>query len=71
MKKTLPKVRNEIDKELRRYGRPFTESQKNEVVENVAKRAGFLDVDDFITISATEECPFPSFPPNLKTNLTE
>lgn len=39
--------KNEIDKELRRYGRPFTESQKNEVVENVAKRAGFLDVDDF------------------------
>lgn len=39
--------KNEIDKELKRYGRPFTESQKNEVVENVAKRAGFLDVDDF------------------------
>ena len=39
--------KNEIDKERRRYGRPFTESQKNEVVENVAKRAGFLDVDDF------------------------
>lgn len=39
--------KNEIDKELRRYGRPFAESQKNEVVENVAKRAGFLDVDDF------------------------
>lgn len=39
--------KNEIDKELKRYGRPFTESQKNEVVENVAKRSGFLDVEDF------------------------
>ena len=39
--------KNEIDKELKRYGRPFTEAQKNEVVENVAKRSGFLDVDDF------------------------
>ena len=39
--------KNEIDKELKRYGRPFTEAQKNEVVENVAKRSGFLDVEDF------------------------
>ena len=39
--------KNEIDREFRRYGKSYTESQKNEIVENVARRNGFVDVDDF------------------------
>lgn len=37
----------EIERELKKYGKSFTEAQKIEIVENVAKRAGFNDVDDF------------------------
>ena len=39
--------KNEIEREFKRYGRAYTEAQKNEIVENVAKRSGFVDVDDF------------------------
>lgn len=39
--------KNEIERELKRYGKAFTEQQKNEIVENVAKRSGFNEVDDF------------------------
>lgn len=39
--------KNEIDREFKRYGKTYTEAQKNEIVENVAKRSGFVDVDDF------------------------
>ncbi len=37
----------EIDRELKRYGKTFTEAQKNEIVNNVSKRVGFPDVEDF------------------------
>ena len=37
----------EIEKEFRHYGKPYTEAQKNEIIENVSKRAGYPDVDDF------------------------
>ena len=39
--------KNEIERELKRYGKAYTEQQKNEIVENVAKRSGFNEVDDF------------------------
>ena len=39
--------KNEIDRELKKYSRAFTEAQKNEIVSNVAARSGFNDVDDF------------------------
>ncbi len=39
--------KTEIERELKRYGRAFTEAQKNEVVANLSKRLGFYDVDDF------------------------
>ena len=39
--------KSEVDRELRRLGKAFTESQRNEVVENVAKRLGIQDKDDF------------------------
>ena len=37
----------EIDRELRRYGKAFTEAQRNEVVDNLVKRLGIQDRDDF------------------------
>ncbi len=39
--------KNEIDREFKRSGLTCSEAQKNEIVENVAKRSGFVDVDDF------------------------
>lgn len=36
----------EIDRELKRYGRSFSEAQKQEVVKNVAVRLGLNDADD-------------------------
>ncbi len=39
--------KNEIDREFKKYGRAYTEAQRNEVAANVAKRMGVLDADDF------------------------
>lgn len=36
----------EIDRELRRFGRPFTEAQKEEIVKNIAERMMMADADD-------------------------
>ena len=38
--------RAEIDREFRKYGVPYNEAQKNEVVGNVAKRIGISDAED-------------------------
>ncbi len=35
-----------VDMELKRYGRAFTEAQRNEIVTNVSQRAGFTTADD-------------------------
>lgn len=35
-----------VDMELKRYGRAFTESQRNEIVTNISQRAGFSTADD-------------------------
>ncbi len=37
----------EVDRELRRNGKAFTESQRNEVVDIVAKKIGIQDREDF------------------------
>lgn len=36
----------EVEKELKRYGRSFNETQKNEIVKNVSNRIGLPDVED-------------------------
>lgn len=36
----------EVDKELRRYGRAFTEAQKEEIVKSVSERMSMPEVDD-------------------------
>lgn len=36
----------EIDRELKRYGRSFSDSQKSEIVKNIANRIGLPEVDD-------------------------
>jgi len=40
----------EIDKELRRFGKAFTEAQRNEVIDNLIKRLGIQDRDDFFNM---------------------
>ncbi len=42
--------KQEVDRELRRYGRAYTEQQKNEIVFNVAKRIGISDLEDAYNI---------------------
>ncbi|MBO4343207.1 MAG: bifunctional (p)ppGpp synthetase/guanosine-3',5'-bis(diphosphate) 3'-pyrophosphohydrolase, partial [Clostridia bacterium] len=39
--------RNDVDREFKRFAKTYDENLKNEAVENVAKRAGFTEVDDF------------------------
>ena len=39
--------KNMLDSELKKYGRAFTESQRNEVVTTVGQRVGFMSADDF------------------------
>ena len=39
--------KNEVDKLLKRFGKSFTEQQRNEIVANVSKRIGVLSPDDF------------------------
>lgn len=36
----------ELEREIKRFGRQYTESQKNEIMRNLAKRLSLLDVDD-------------------------
>lgn len=36
----------DIEKELKRIGRPYSEDQKNEILSNIGKRIGILDVED-------------------------
>lgn len=36
----------EVDRELKRYGKSFTEAQKTEIVTNIAARIGLNDADD-------------------------
>lgn len=38
--------RKEIERELRRHGRPFTDCQMDEIVENIAKKTGYQEKDD-------------------------
>ena len=38
--------KNEVDKELRRYGRVYTEAQKQEILTNVGSRMGIQSADD-------------------------
>ncbi len=42
--------KQEVDRELRKYGRSYTEQQKNEIILNVAKRIGIQEVDDAYNI---------------------
>lgn len=37
----------EVERELKRHGRSFTEAQKDEIVKNISERMCLTDVDDF------------------------
>ena len=38
--------KNEIDRELRRYGRPYTPAQRDEICYNISSRMGYQHADD-------------------------
>ena len=38
--------KTELEREIKRYGRPYTEAQKNEVMKNLAARLSLADADD-------------------------
>lgn len=40
----------DVDREFKKYGRSYTEAQKNEIILNVAKRIGIGDVEDAYNI---------------------
>ncbi len=37
----------EVERELKKHGKSFTDAQKDEIVRNVSNRAGYNEVDDF------------------------
>lgn len=39
--------KSEVDRLMKRFGRPYTELQRNEIIANVAKRIGVLSAYDF------------------------
>ncbi len=39
--------KSEVDRLMKRFGRAYTEQQRNEIIANVAKRIGVLSADDF------------------------
>ena len=42
--------RTEVEREMRRIGRPFTEAQKTEILTNICKRVGVHEIDDLYNI---------------------
>ncbi len=56
----------EVERELKKFGKTFTEAQKNMIVENVAKRGGFNDVDDFYNNIGYGGVAVSKFSPKLK-----
>ena len=38
--------RAEVERELRRIGRPYTEAQKSEILTNIGRRIGIVDIED-------------------------
>ncbi|HPT85676.1 MAG TPA: bifunctional (p)ppGpp synthetase/guanosine-3',5'-bis(diphosphate) 3'-pyrophosphohydrolase [Bacillota bacterium] len=56
----------EIDKELRRYNRPYTEAQKTEILSNIAKRLGFHELDDLYNTVGYGGLPMSKLAPKLR-----
>lgn len=56
----------EIDRELKRFGRPYTEAQKHEVLTNVAHRLGIKEVVDLYNTVGYGGLPMAKLVPKLR-----
>ncbi len=58
--------KSDIDREFRRFGRTFTEAQKNEVLEKVSTRYGYQTVEDFYNVLGYGGLTLTKILPRLK-----
>lgn len=56
----------EIDREFKRFGRPYTEAQKLEVLTNVAHRIGIQELDDLYNTIGYGGMPIAKLAPKLR-----
>ena len=59
----------EVDKEIKRYGKPCTEAQLNEIIAQVAKRVGINNADDFYNTLGFGGISLQRFMPKIKEEL--
>ncbi len=58
--------KSDIDREFRRFGRTYTEAQKNEVLEKVSTRYGYQTVEDFYNVLGYGGLTLTKILPRLK-----
>ncbi len=61
--------RAEVEKEIKRYGKPCTEAQQNDIIVTVAKRVGISNADDFYNTLGFGGISLQRFMPKIKEEL--
>ena len=61
--------RAEVDKELRKYGKPCTEAQLSDIIAQVARRVGINNADDFYNTLGFGGISLQRFMPKIKEEL--
>ena len=61
--------RAEVEKELRRYGKTYTEAQLSEIISGIAKRVGIKDSEDFYNTLGFGGISLQRFLPKIKEEL--
>ena len=61
--------RQEVEKELKKYGRNYSENDLNDIVTNVAKRVGINNADDFYNTLGFGGLSLQRFLPKMKEEL--
>ncbi len=61
--------RGEVEKEVKRYGKPCSEAALNEIVANIAKRVGINNSDDFYNTLGFGGITLQRFLPKIKEEI--
>ena len=61
--------RAEVERELRRYGKSYTEAQLSDIITGVAKRVGIKDAEDFYNTLGFGGISLQRFLPKIKEEL--
>ena len=61
--------KSEVEREVKRYGKPCTDAQLSEIVANVAKRVGINNADDFYNTLGFGGISLQRFMPKIKEAL--